>query len=72
MSILMSAADAVAHGNPIVVAFPRKISENDSPIHASMPQRFSACGACSRDEPEPKFSFANKIDAPAYDGLEKG
>ena len=44
---------------------PRKISANDSPTQASMPQRFSACGACSRDEPEPKLSFTSRIRAPA-------
>ena len=59
------AASAVAQGRPIVVALPRKISENDSPTQAPMPQRLSACGACSRDEPDPKFSFTTRIDAPA-------
>ena len=61
----IASAAAVAHGRPMVVAFPRKISENDSPTQAAMPQRLSACGACSRDEPDPKFSFTRRIDAPA-------
>ena len=47
----MSLAGTVAQGSPMVVALPRKISENDWPTHASIPHRLSACGACSRDEP---------------------
>jgi len=43
--------------------FPRKMSENDSAIHAQMPQRLRAWGACSRDDPDPKFSLANNIEA---------
>ena len=61
----MSPADAVAHARPMVVELPRKISENDWPTQAPMPRRLSACGACSRDEPEPKFSLTTRIDAPA-------
>ena len=28
-----------------------------------MPHRRIACGACSRDEPQPKFAFTSRIDA---------
>ena len=35
--------------------FPKKISENDSPMMARYPARWSAWGACSREEPQPKF-----------------
>ena len=30
-----------------------------------MPARASPCGACSRDEPEPKFLFTIRMAAPA-------
>ena len=32
-----------------------KISANDSPTTARMPQRKRACGACSREDPQPKL-----------------
>ena len=40
---------------PIIAELPKKISANDSPTIAWMPQRRIACGACSRDDPQPKL-----------------
>ena len=60
-----SPASAVTHGMPSATELPKKISENDSPTTARMPLRRIACGACSRDEPHPKFAFTSRIDAPA-------
>ena len=37
---------------------------NDSPTTALMPQRNRPCGACSRDEPQPKLLLTTRIDAP--------
>jgi hypothetical protein len=51
---------------PSATAFPKKISENDSPTTALMPLRRIAWGACSRDEPHPKFRLTRRIAAPAY------
>ena len=51
----MSSGDAVRHGSPSATELPKKISENDSPTTARMPQRWIACGACSREEPQPKL-----------------
>ena len=51
----MSAADAHTQGNPIPVLLPKKISAKDSAITALMPERLMVCGACSRDEPQPKL-----------------
>ena len=59
-----SAGVAVRQGIPIITELPKKISANDSPITASMPQRCSPCGACSRDDPHPKFEFTTRIFAP--------
>ena len=50
---------------PSATELPKKISENDSPTTARMPQRWSACGACSRDEPQPKLPFTIRMLAPA-------
>ena len=50
---------------PSATELPKKISENDSPTTARMPLRRIACGACSRDEPQPKFAFTSRIVAPA-------
>ena len=48
---------AVTQGMPSATELPKKISENDSPTTAPMPRRRIACGACSRDEPQPKFAL---------------
>ena len=63
-SALTSAPEAVTHGMPIIAELPKKISANDSPTIASMPQRRIACGACSRDDPHPKLRLTSRIDAP--------
>ena len=44
---------------PIISELPKKISAKDSATIAPMPQRAMACGACSRDDPQPKFACAN-------------
>ena len=64
ISARTSAGAAVRHGIPIITELPKKISANDSPMTASMPQRCSPCGACSRDDPQPKFEFTTRIFAP--------
>ena len=52
---------------------PKKISENDWPTTARMPRRRIACGACSRDEPQPKLRVHEHARvAPAYAGFETG
>ena len=51
---------------------PKKISENDSPTTAAMPHRRSPCGACSRDDPQPKLRLTARIDAPAKRGSSNG
>ena len=48
-------AGKVRQGMPMVVQLPKKISAKLSPTMALMPRRMSACGACSRLEPEPKL-----------------
>jgi hypothetical protein len=50
---------------PSATELPKKISEKDSPTIARMPQRWMACGACSRDEPHPKLPLTIRILAPA-------
>src|SRR5947207_1527330 len=50
---------------PSIAAFPWKISENDSPTMARKPARANPCGACSRDDPQPKFALTTRIAAPA-------
>ena len=57
ISASIVAGSAVTHGMPSATELPKKISENDSPTTARMPQRRIACGACSRDDPQPKFAF---------------
>jgi hypothetical protein len=47
---LTSGSVALTQGRPRAVQLPKKISANDSPTMASMPQRCRACGACSREE----------------------
>ena len=49
---------------PNITQLPKKISPNDPPTIARMPQRMSACGACSRELPQPKFWPATSTDAP--------
>jgi hypothetical protein len=55
----------VTHGIPSTTAFPKKISEKDWPMMARMPRRRIACGACSRDDPQPKLALTIISAAPA-------
>ena len=48
---------------PSATELPKKISENDSPITARIPRRRIACGACSRDDPQPKFALTSMTAA---------
>ena len=41
--------------NPIAVQLPEKISAKEPPTKARKPKRMSAWGACSREDPQPKF-----------------
>ena len=59
-----SSGDTVRQGKPSCAELPKKISEYPSPTIARMPQRWMACGACSRDDPHPKFRLTIRIDAP--------
>ena len=63
---------SVTHGRPIATEFPKKISENDSPTTAWMPARASACGACSREDPQPKLRFTRRMRAPEKRASSKG
>ena len=54
---------AVTHGRPSATELPKKISENDSPTTARIPRRRIACGACSREDPQPKFALTTRIAA---------
>ena len=63
-SAAMSSSLAVTHGMPSATQLPKKMSANDSPTIALMPQRCSACGACSRDEPQPKFLLTDRDARP--------
>jgi hypothetical protein len=51
-------------GIPSDLQLSRKISAKDSPTTPSMPQRIIAWGACSREEPQPKFEFTTAMFAP--------
>ena len=46
---------ATRHGMPSITQLPKKISPKEPPTMARMPQPMSTCGACSREEPQPKF-----------------
>jgi hypothetical protein len=50
---------------PLPMALARKMSANDGAITTVKPASCSAHAACSRDEPQPKFTPAARIDAPA-------
>ena len=49
---------------PSAVQLPKKISPYEPPTMARMPQRRSAWGACSREDPQPKFCPTTRTDAP--------
>ena len=70
-----SSADRAAAsrtGSPRLVQLPKKISANDSPTKALKPQRISACGACSRDEPQPKLLPTTRIARPRITRVVEG
>ena len=55
---------AVKQGMPSTTELPWKISENDSPTIALNPSAARPCGACSRDDPQPKLPFTTSTLAP--------
>jgi hypothetical protein len=64
--------EAVTVGKPMAVQLPAKISANDSPTMARIPHRRIPWGACSRDDPHPKFLFTTRMEAPLCFGSLKG
>ena len=64
ISAATSAGAAVTHGMPIIPELPKKISANDSPMTTWIPHRCSACGACSREDPQPKLELTSSTAAP--------
>ena len=58
------ARSAAKQGMPSITELPWKISENDSPMMALKPARARPCGACSRDDPQPKLRLTIRIVAP--------
>ena len=52
--------------------FPEKISANDSPMNALIPMRINDCGACSREEPHPKFLPTTRRAPPLKRGSLRG
>ena len=44
----------------------KKISAKEGAIKTLNPASYKAHGACSLDEPQPKFSLAKRIDDPLY------
>jgi hypothetical protein len=52
----MSSRAAVTQGMPSVVQLPKKISAKLSAMMALKPYFWMACGACSREEPQPKLA----------------
>jgi hypothetical protein len=49
---------------PSVVQLPKKISAKLSAMMALKPYFWMACGACSREEPQPKLAPESRIVAP--------
>jgi len=49
---------------PNITQLPKKISPKEPPTMARMPQRMRAWGACSREDPQPKFWPTTSTDAP--------
>src|SRR3989344_2353526 len=60
------------HTKPLGALLPRKISAKDSPIIARIGQPTKAQTACSREEPQPKFSPTTRIVRPLFSGKSKG
>jgi len=49
---------------PSITQLPKKISPKEPPTMARMPQRMRAWGACSREDPQPKFWPTTSTEAP--------
>jgi 3-isopropylmalate dehydratase small subunit len=54
---------AATQGIPSAQQFPKNISAKLSAITALNPYLYKACGACSRDDPQPKFALEIKTEA---------
>ena len=67
-----SASGSTAQTMPTLPQFERKMSAKLGATIARKPASSSAHGACSRDEPEPKFLPAARIGAPANSGRFSG
>ncbi len=63
-SLAMFSALATTHGMARVVELPKKISAKDSAMTPSNPYFLSDCGACSREEPQPKLTPARRMRRP--------
>ena len=62
-----TAASGSATGSmPLPIALLRKMSANDGAMTTRKPASCSAQAACSRDEPQPKFTPATSTEAPSY------
>src|SRR5215216_316835 len=68
-SILCVSSSTVMGMSPFFNELLRKISAKDVEMTARNPYAVSAQGACSRLEPQPKLSPANRICAPFDSGL---
>ncbi len=59
---------------PSATELPKKISENDTPTTPRIPRRRIACGACSREDPHPKFALdehaATRPRRRSFDGMD--
>jgi hypothetical protein len=51
-------------GKPMFMALRKKMRANDSPMTHLTPEYFSASGACSRLEPQPKFFPPTRMTPP--------
>ena len=51
---------------PSMVQLPKKISAKDPATMALMPHCLSDSGACSREDPHPKFMPPTSTEAPSY------
>ncbi|MDZ7906605.1 MAG: hypothetical protein U5N55_13145 [Cypionkella sp.] len=59
----------MTQGMPSVVQLPKKISAKFSAMTARKPYFWIACGACSREEPQPKLAPERRIVAPLKRGV---
>ncbi len=68
VSSATSSALSAIGSNPTLYELPRKMSANDGAMIARNPRSSSAHGACSRDDPEPKFGPETSTTASEYSG----